>query len=156
MKKFMIVCLALVALGCGRTPDINVEEETDLLLQTDREFAAESIDKGVARAFYKYLADDATMLPSGGHAIEGRETIHDGMKDIPSDYVLDWEPVTGLVAQSGELGYTWGKFTVTSLDSAGVAQKSYGKYMNVWKKDATGRWKVLMDIGNQSPAPLEE
>ncbi len=66
---------------------------------------------------------------------------------------MAWEPQKGEVAQSGDLGYTWGKYTVETKDKDGKPVKSHGKYLNVWKKQANGSWKVVVDIGNKSPSP---
>jgi ketosteroid isomerase-like protein len=29
----------------------------------------------------------------------------------------------------------------------------YGKYTSIWKKQEDGQWKVLVDMGNDSPDP---
>jgi len=29
----------------------------------------------------------------------------------------------------------------------------YGKYVNVWRKQKDGKWKVIVDLGNPSPPP---
>ena len=78
------------------------------------------------------------------------------MKDAPDGYVLAWTPQEGEVAGSGDFGYTWGTYTSSVPDSTGAVKKSYGKYLNVWKKDARSNWKVLVDTGNQSPPPSED
>jgi ketosteroid isomerase-like protein len=48
-----------------------------------------------------------------------------------------------LIAQSGELGYTYGFWTF-------IAQKdtSRGTYLTIWKKNAMGQWKYIADTGN--------
>ena len=73
------------------------------------------------------------------------------MKENQGDYTLDWSPQYAEVAKSGELGYTWGTYSLTYMDQNGEEQKSYGKYLNIWKKQADGNWKVAIDIGNESP-----
>jgi ketosteroid isomerase-like protein len=35
----------------------------------------------------------------------------------------------------------------------GTVRRATGKYLNVWKKQPDGSWKVLVDIGNEDPVP---
>jgi ketosteroid isomerase-like protein len=75
------------------------------------------------------------------------------MKDNQANYVLDWSPKYAEVAKSGDMGYTWGTYNLAYKDENGEEQKSYGKYLNVWKKQTDGKWKVAVDMGNDSPDP---
>ena len=56
------------------------------------------------------------------------------------------------MAASGDLGWTWGDFVVIARGDDGE-KRSYGNYVNVWKKDGEGRWRVIADIGVDTPAP---
>jgi len=132
---------------------VDVEKEQLKLLQTDVEFSKKSVEVGAADAFHMYLADDAIQLPAQADPIMGRESIYSRMKASSGKYILEWEPKKAEVSKSGDLGYTWGTYTVTSEDEHGEKKTSYGKYLNVWKKQNDGSWKVLIDIGNQSPEP---
>lgn len=144
------ILLLIMAAGCASK--IDTENERKVLLETDREFAETSIEVGAAEAFRMYLTEDALQLSAGANPIEGRENIYQGMRDMPEGSVLEWEPQDGQVAQSGEWGWTWGKYIFSFKDSAGELKKSYGKYLNVWQKQ-DGKWRVLVDMGNTSPKP---
>ena len=48
------------------------------------------------------------------------------------------------------MGWTWGIYTITFQTDSGEVT-GQGKYLNVWKKDAEGNWRVLIDMGNQNP-----
>jgi ketosteroid isomerase-like protein len=141
----------LIAVGCQTK--IDVEKENAQLLQTDIEFSKKSVEVGAAEAFKLYLADSAIELPAGGEPVMGGDSIFSEMKG--GHYVLQWEPRKAEVSTSGDLGYTWGTYTLTTEDKAGQKKTSYGKYLDVWKKQSDGSWKVLIDIGNQSPAPVD-
>lgn len=138
----------------GCTTDTVAEKEK--LLNTDRQFAASSVEKGAAEAFRMYLDENALSLPNKANPMRGRQSIYESMLDIPKDYKLEWTPIEADVAKSGELGYSWGKYTASWIDDSGQAQIRYGKYLNIWKKDATGVWKLLVDTGNSSPPPEHE
>jgi len=112
-----------------------------------------SVNNGAAEAFNEYLTDDALQLPAGNNPVQGVENIYNRMKDNQGNYVLDWSPQYAEVAKSDDMGYTWGTYSLVYKDENGEEQKSYGKYLNVWKKQTDGKWKVAVDIGNDSPNP---
>jgi len=147
--------LLILILAAGCASKIDMEKERKMLLDTDRQFAKTSIEIGAAEAFRMYLIEDALQLSAGANPIEGRENIYQGMLEMPEGAILEWEPQEGQVARSGELGWTWGNYVFSYKDSAGELKKSYGKYLNVWKKQ-DGQWRVLVDMGNNSPDPDEK
>lgn len=61
---------------------------------------------------------------------------------------LLWEPQRAEVAESGELGYTWGLYTLVYSGDDGEDVTEIGKYLNIWKKQADGMWRVAIDMGN--------
>lgn len=150
-QHFIISVFSILFLiGCVTITDSDAEKVK--LLQSDREFAQKSIESGAAEAFKIYLLKDALQLPAGRNPRLGREAIYQAMKAAGDNYTLAWEPQDGEVAASGDFGYTWGNYTLSREDSSGAKQADYGKYLNVWKKQ-DGHWRVLVDMGNQSPAP---
>jgi len=152
MKPLSTV-IAVLILFAGSVQAVNVEKEKAKLLNTDRDFATLSLNRGAAEAFRMYLAEDAMQMTSFGEPVVGRDKICQGMTESAGIYVLDWVPQDGEVAKSGDMGWTWGKFTFYFLNKSGEIKMSYGKYLDVWKKQKDGSWKVVVDIGNSSPAP---
>jgi ketosteroid isomerase-like protein len=150
---FCLVFLGILTTGCETKVDI-VQEKTDLF-ETDRQFAKTSLEKGAAEAFRMFLADDAMQLSAGANPVFGRDSIYHSMLEMPKDGVLQWEPEDGEVAQSGEMGWTWGNYVFTWKNDQGEEAKSYGKYLNIWEKQEDGQWRVLIDMGNKSPAPQD-
>lgn len=142
--------LSILFSACQQPFDLEAEREA--LLQVDREFAAASAEFGAGEAFNRFLTDDAMQMPAGGNPVIGRTAIYEGMKEGVETYTLAWEPQDGAVSNSADLGWTWGKYTLSWKNEEGNLKKSYGKYLNVWKK-VDGQWKVVVDIGNKSPAP---
>ena len=146
MKQIIIfLIIAISHLNCAED---NSGDQEKKLLSVDREFSQMSVDKGAAEAFNFYLADSAIELSAGSMPVFGRENIYIEMEPEQKLYKLEWQPQKAEVAESGELGYTWGFYTLSSPDSSGVERQVDGKYLNVWKKDDEGNWKVMIDIGN--------
>lgn len=140
-------------LGCESRVD-TVQEKT-ALFETDRQFAIMSLEKGAAEAFRMYLTEDAMQLSAGANPVYGRDSIYQSMLGMPEGAILEWEPEDGEVAQSGEMAWTWGNYILSWRNNQGEEMKSYGKYLNIWEKQEDGQWRVLIDMGNKSPAPPE-
>ena len=157
MKTFTMilstVLLMSFVVGCVQT--VNVEQEKAKLLDTDREFAKTSLEKGAAEAFKAYLADNAIMFPEAEEPIVGLSNIYAQLKANQHQSALEWDPQDGGVAQSGEIGWTWGTYRVYLLGENEDLIVHHGKYLNVWIKQDDGDWKLLFDMGNSSPAPEE-
>ena len=151
--KSLIAVFGCILLIFGCQFGVDLKQERADLLQADWNFAKASIERGAAEAFNMYLADDAMQMPEGKEPVIGRGKIYERMKNSKTKYELQWEPQGGDVAKSRDLGWTWGKSTVIIQNEDGTAQKFYGKYLNVWKKQSDGSWKVLVDIGNENPTP---
>jgi ketosteroid isomerase-like protein len=76
------------------------------------------------------------------------------MKPAQESYTLDWQPQHVTVSAAGDLGYTWGSYTV--MPKSGPGDISHGKYLNVWQKEENGQWRVLVDMGNDNPEPTDK
>ncbi len=154
--RLVIFCAIIPAifLGIGCRA-VTIEAEKANLLQTDIAFSEASVAKGSREAFHEYLDEEALMLPAGSQPIFGREDIYKIMSS-GSNAVLTWEPVMAEVSKSGDLGYTWGRYKSLREGPDGTIKTEYGKYLNVWKKQDDGTWKVRVDIGNSNPMPDDD
>ncbi|MBL0146829.1 MAG: hypothetical protein IPP48_15010 [Chitinophagaceae bacterium] len=62
------------------------------------------------------------------------------------DYTLIWEPRGGDIAKSGEMGFTYG---IYSLKPKTADTTIFGTYVSIWKKQADGTWRFVLDSGNE-------
>jgi ketosteroid isomerase-like protein len=77
--------------------------------------------------------------------------------DAEQNMQLLWAPDDVVVAASGDLGVSRGKYEFRAPDDAGEIKSSYGQYVTVWRRDPDGQWRVLMDIGTPAgSAALKE
>ena len=101
-----------------------------------------------------YYAEDAAELPNGEDILQGKGNIAKTMGFLDQkDNHLTWTPVHADMAASGDLGYTFGTYEFRSKGKDGKPTVELGKYASIWKKQKDGSWKVVMDMGNSSPAP---
>jgi ketosteroid isomerase-like protein len=61
---------------------------------------------------------------------------------------LSWQVTGADVAKSGDLGYTIGTYEETTAGPKGIQTTDKGKYVVIWKKQADGTWKVVLDVPN--------
>ena len=76
----------------------------------------------------------------GGQAINYLSQLDD------NSFTLTWEPKGGSVAISGELGYTFGVYSLKPNNKDTVL---YGTYVSVWKKQTDGNWKFVLQSQNE-------
>jgi ketosteroid isomerase-like protein len=125
----------------------------ETLKQLEAEFMKAAADKG-SKGYLSYYAEDAVEVPNGGPIIQGKTNIAPGMAFLDDpDNRLTWTPVGGDISSSGDFGYTYGTFEFHSKDKDGNAHVDYGKYTSIWELQKDGSWKVVLDMGNASPAP---
>jgi ketosteroid isomerase-like protein len=149
--KLLTITLVLALAAAGYAG--KAKAGPDQLVQLEAEFMKAAAEKG-SQGYMSYYADDAVELPNGEHMLSGKESIAKTMGFLDQkDNSLTWKPVRAGMAASGDLGYTYGTYEFRSKDKDGKPTVSYGKYATIWKKQKDGSWKVVMDMGNSSPAP---
>lgn len=114
-------------------------------------FSAKDLEKSVA-----FCEENGAVLAPNAPIAQGRQAISKsfaGFFALPN-LKITWHADKAAAARSGELGYTSGTYEMTFSDPAGKIIPDKGKYVTVWKKQADGSWKVLLDIFNTDmPAP---
>ncbi|MCH7807209.1 MAG: DUF4440 domain-containing protein [Proteobacteria bacterium] len=121
----------------------------------DRQAGNLAREKGLLAAYSAFFAEDGIQLDDGKEMIDqGLLAIMQDYENIPKGTSVSWVPMGGGVAESGEMGYTWGRWSNVVVDDDGVMVDTYGKYVTIWKKQQDGSWKIALDIWN-SEDPME-
>lgn len=118
----------------------------------DTAFAALSMSVSEEEAFFSYAAPDAVLLGAGLPFVIGPAAIGALYAGDPPEDTLDWAPVDGAVASTGDLGFTVGEATITDGEPTGDTLY-YSKYLTLWQKQDDGEWLYIGDIGSARPAP---
>lgn len=130
------------------------QKAIDEIREADQNFSMLSEKQGLAKAFTTYAADDAIKLNDGVAPTVGFDSIRVQMSRMPANgFVLTWQALKADAAQSGELGYTFGQWMLTSKDNAGKRKTQFGVYVTVWKRQRNGQWRFVLDGGNSTPEP---
>jgi len=142
-----ILIFSLFGLSSCISPSSQVTHENlkSELFAVEKEFCDMAQREGVEKAFV-YFAADSSVILRGEQLIKGKEAILRKYSIFPTKGVkLVWTPDFADVALSGDLGYTYGKYTYTATDSLGVNHESNGVFHTVWKRQANGSWKFVWD-----------
>lgn len=156
MKKYVLILLSAVLLSACTVGfekkeesqplseiSVDTEEQLNEMLETDKAFSAASEKNGMNKAFIEYAADDAVLLRPGYLPIVEADVIRFINSQEDSSFTMTWVPSGADIANSADLGYTYGVYKVVTADTTLT-----GTYLNVWKKQADGKWKFVIDSGN--------
>jgi uncharacterized protein (TIGR02246 family) len=149
--------LPLFVAGCGQQapPDTRAAEETALRALNDqwsKTAGAKDLEGTVS-----YYSDDASLFPPNAPLASGKQAIHAMWADtIASATAISWQTDKVEVSRSGDLAYLTGTYQTTAKDPKAQLVNDTGKFVEVWKKQADGKWKTVADIFNSDvpvPAP---
>lgn len=123
----------------------------DAMVNAERAFAKAATQKGIRDSFLEFFAEDAIAFSPA--PISATERLRSRPARPFSELELTWEPRTGDIAASGELGWLTGPSTFIDHTTAGAAPQP-GNYLSVWRRRPEGPWRVFIDIGSQPPQPV--
>ncbi len=144
---------AVLFAACAR-PTLDLEAEAEALKQLSRDWSTRAAT-GNLDTILAVWADDAVLLAPGTPPLQGKAAIRgyvDAAMRIPG-FKISWEPQTVEVARSGDLAYMLEQNVTTVNDSSGKPVTTYGRGVTVWRKDADGKWRNVVDIWNEAPPP---
>lgn len=140
--------VALCAVGPTAGQQAPLAPALSAMADAERAFSRRATEVGVRDAFIEFFADDSVSFqPDPGPA---RERLKQQPPPPPGRPAFTWEPRTGDVAASGDLGWLTGPVKFPQADGS----VRHGCYFSVWKKQADGSFRVILDIGVQPPGEV--
>jgi ketosteroid isomerase-like protein len=146
-RWFAVVFLVMLA-ACStkKVPPKTTVDEKIALIKTDKSFSDMSVEEGMKAAFIEYIDSNGVLLKPNHLPIVGANAIDFLIAQEDTGFTLNWQPQNAFVSASGDLGYTYG---VYALHPKNMDTVLYGTYVSIWKKQADGSWKFVLDTGNQ-------
>lgn len=117
------------------------------IVETEKQFEINVNEIGMQKAFLLFSDSNAVLLRNN-EIIKGKNEIDAFFNTNISEnknVKLTWKPDFVEVSNSGDLGYTYGKYTYSFIDSLGIQQKNEGVFHTVWKRQLDNTWKFVWD-----------
>ena len=155
IRQFVLtVCVASVPLSLALAGGADEKAVRDADEAWSKVAGARDLDKTVS-----YYAEGAVVLPPNEPMVTAKDGIRNlwkGFLDSLTD--ISWKTARVETSKNGDMACLIGTYELTMKDGT----KDRGKYCEVWKKQADGKWKVATDMfssdlpvpsGATSPAP---
>lgn len=150
MNRFSALSFIFLLLhGCTNDDQKGTDSNQSVkaaLIQADKAFSAMSAAKGMKSAFVEFIDSNGVLLRPNRLPITGANAIDFLIEQNDTAYRLTWEPHFAAAAASGDLGYTYGVYELHLLSKD---TSLYGSYVSIWKKQQDGKWKFVLDTGNE-------
>lgn len=148
------ICI-LFAIGVCSVPaifaqsKISREQALEDLANAERAFAAFTVKEGFRDGFIKFFADDG--IGFGPHPQKTKIELQNTPPTTGTRRVIfNWAPIYGDISAAGDMGYTTGPVLYTDVTD-NPRPPRHGLYFSVWQKQADGSWKVVIDMGVNTP-----
>jgi uncharacterized protein (TIGR02246 family) len=154
-----VVLLSFTFVSPATAAETKIEQA---LRDLDAQWSAAASAKDLAKTV-SFYSEDAIVMPPNAPSATTRETIRGAWKEMLTTpgAAISWKATKVEVAKSGDLACVSGTYEEAMTDTSGKSVKDHGKYVEVWKKQADGKWKCGADIWNSdlpatAPAPSEK
>jgi ketosteroid isomerase-like protein len=140
----VLLFMTLLFFSCVEKKEPTQQSSIHEILNADISFSDMSRQIGMKKAFLQYIDNEGVLLRPGHLPLAGAEAIDFLSQLSDTAYTLTWQPMKGEISKSGDLGFTYGVYTLSIKDSV-----YKGTYVSIWKKQNDGSWKFVLDSGNE-------
>jgi ketosteroid isomerase-like protein len=138
MEKSISIAILMLFFSCSANKT-QLEQE---IREVEQEFQHLANQKGLAYAFTTF-ADTQAIIHRNGMLINTHYQIGKYYSKYDSlNLKLQWSPDSIIVAQSGDLAFSFGEF---QLFKVGKNDTLRGYYQTLWKRQLDGGWKYIWD-----------
>lgn len=100
-----------------------------------------------------YYAEDAIIMAPNAAPVQGLEAIAASFEAMPPFTDLAFENLE--IDGTSDMAYVRGKYTAVWMVPGTGRMPDEGSYLEIWKRQADGSWRVALDVFN-SDLPLPE
>ncbi len=155
-----IACVSALVLACSQQPqqatDARAADEA-AIRQADIAWAETGETRNLDAQLEFYTEEPVPIImPPNMPLARGKGAIREILSQLYDrpDFSVTWRPGQVEVARSGDIGFVLGTYETTMNDPEGNPRTDKGKYIEIWKKQADGSWKVAADMFNSDLPPV--
>ena len=138
---FVVSCNSKAESGTTKNENAKID-----LLKADRLFADMCSQKGMKQAYLDFIDSNGVLLRPNVYPIIGADAVDFLLAQKTEDLDLIWIPKDAVIANSGELAYTFGTYKMTIKNTEEIL---VGSYVTIWKKQQDGKWKFVLDTNTE-------
>ncbi len=145
MKPLLLLALLALALPFAGRAATPLEKARAELVSADQAFCDQVQKIGFGAAFNAVACEQTKLL--GVKSGIGLEVVRKAYANWPASAKLTWVVTAAEASAAGDLGYTYGRWDYTQTGKSGAVVHQTGSYVTIWKRQADGTWKVVLDGG---------
>ena len=154
MKKSLL----LLSLLCWVAPGFAAPDREKLKAEVaamEDAFCAMAKEKGLNAAFSHFAAPDVAFIDTDPRKFRGPAAVQERMGPDQPGVSLTWSASFTDVSDDGTLGYNYGRYESRRPGKDGKESVRTGWFLTIWKRQADGSWRYVMDNGapDRPPAP---
>ncbi|MFZ0453047.1 MAG: DUF4440 domain-containing protein [Ignavibacteriaceae bacterium] len=154
LLSVITILLFIVTIGCTEKTESDKPATSKELSQMNKDFAKALNDKDALAASLLY-SEDASLLPPNEPIVTGRKNIQKYWQAALDAGTSDVSVSTISTGSDGDLGYEIGRFQLSYPGADGKMIVEKGKYTEILKRTADGKWISIHGIWNSDPASSE-
>jgi ketosteroid isomerase-like protein len=152
-RRSIPLAYLFVLVSCSRHAFDPVTEQARLL-RRDAEWADLATEGKDVDKIVSFWSDDAVVIFPGQPAIEGKQAIRayvEASLKTPG-FKIHWVSEKPVFSPDGQLAYMRGTDELTVPGPSGTPTTLHLRGISVWRSDAEGQWRCVVDISNEEPS----
>ena len=145
-RNLLILLSCSLLYACTNKADKAADYLKLEMISAENAYSALGQKIGAKKALMQFIDSNGVLLRPNSFPLLCADAVDFISQSNDSAYTIVWKPRGGTVAASGDLGYTYGVYAITPKNKDKIL---YGSYVNIWKKQVDGSWKILLNSGNE-------
>ncbi|MDE2349451.1 MAG: DUF4440 domain-containing protein [Gammaproteobacteria bacterium] len=160
-RRVILMSLAVLGSGLWRpgvaSAAVDVAAAAAQVRKADADWNAAAHDAGVD-AWMAFYADDAIVLLPQDRLVSGRQSVRAAVTRLLArpGVSFEWRPLMLKIAPSGDLAYVLDAYELRFDGATGTPTAIRGRLVEIWRKQADGAWKCVVDTWNAEPPRTAE
>ena len=157
VRRMTPLAMALLVFACAAPapPAFDATAESAKLMQRDAEWADLATAGKDIEKIISYWSDDAVILEPGQAPVEGKAAIR---AYITASYAtpgfkIHWVSQKPTFSPDGQMAYMRATDEMTVPGPKGAPMTLHLQGYSIWRKDADGQWRCVVDIANEMAPP---
>jgi uncharacterized protein (TIGR02246 family) len=155
----LLLIIMLLTAACGVKDEGSVQDSAivhaDLaaLRETVRRHD-QVVNSGDVEELMALYAEDVVQMPPNQAKVVGKTAIRTPTERLFSQFDIQVQSKIEVVDLSGDLAYIHLSYSASSSPKGGGdAVSDAGKWVNIYRRQADGSWKIVVEIWNSDVAP---